>query len=217
MNFFMVNEQMTGRDFSSAAPNAREGRPTGGFDNDRSMSTPSRSGRAKLVAAAAVLAACSPTFNWREVPIGDAGVIALLPCKPERATRDLPLGNGSIPVEMAGCKAGGATFAVAHARADSAEQAALWLRAWHTATRNQLGDVPVVESPAVLARAASSPAPARLDTQGTDPAARAGATHVLWFAHDRPDGGASIYQATVSGAPSSTEAVATFLEGIHIP
>ncbi|MEJ8811438.1 hypothetical protein WKW77_10205 [Variovorax ureilyticus] len=181
------------------------------------MSTRSRMGRATLVAAAAVFAACSPTFNWREVPVGDAGVIALLPCKPERATRDLPLGTESIPVEMAGCKAGGAIFAVAHARAQSAEQAELWLRAWHAATRSQLGDVPVVESPVVLARAASSPAPARLDTGGNDPAAGAAATHVLWFAHRRLDGGASVYQATVSGVPSSTDAVGTFFEGFHIP
>ena len=185
--------------------------PTGGFDNDRSMSIAYRPGRAVLLAATAVLVACSPTFNWREVPIGDAGVIALLPCKPERATRDLPLGSASIPVDMAGCKAGGATFAVAHARAESAEQAELWLRAWHAATRGQLAGAPVVESPAVLARAASSPAPARLDTEGSD------AAHVLWFAHRRPDGGASIYQATVSGSPSSAEAVATFFEGFRIP
>ena len=181
------------------------------------MPTPLRSGRAVLLAAAAVSAACSPTFNWREVPIGDAGVVALLPCKPDRATRDLPLGTASIPVDMAGCKAGGATFAVAHARAESAEQAELWLRAWHAATRSQLTDVPVVESPAVLARAASSPAPARLDTQGADTAAHAAAAHVLWFAHHRPDGSASIYQATVSGSPSSTEAIATFFEGFRIP
>lgn len=175
------------------------------------MSTPFRSGRLAFIAAAVVLAACSPTFNWREVPIGDAGVIALLPCKPERATRDLPLGTGTIPVDMAGCEAGGATFAVAHARVESAEQAELWLRAWHTATRNQLADAPVVESSPVLARAAPSPAPARLDTQG------AAAAHVLWFAHYRPDGRSSVYQATVSGAPSSKEAVATFFEGFRIP
>ncbi len=176
------------------------------------MSTPSPLSRAALVAAAVALAACSPTFNWREVPIGDTGVIALLPCKPERATRDLPLGSGSIPVDMAGCKTGGATFAVAHARAESAEQADLWLRAWHAAMRSQLADAPVVESPVVLARAASSPAPVRLDTQ-----AAATVAHVLWFAHLRPDGSASIYQATVSGSPSSTEAVATFFEGFHLP
>ncbi|MBO9652352.1 MAG: hypothetical protein J7605_27910 [Variovorax sp.] len=175
------------------------------------MSIPFRSGRPALIAVAVLLAACSPTFNWREVPIGDAGVIALLPCKPERATRDLPLGTGTIPVDMAGCKAGGATFAVAHARAESAEQAELWLRAWHTAARNQLADAPVVESSPVLARAASSPAPARLDTQG------AAAAHVLWFAHYRPDGKASVYQATVSGVPSSGDAVATFFEGFRIP
>jgi len=181
------------------------------------MPTLPRLGRFLLATAAAGFAACSPTFNWREVPIGDAGVIALLPCKPERATRDLPLGTGSIQVDMAGCKAGGATFAVAHARAESAEQAERWLRAWHVATRSQLADVSVVESPAVLARAATSPAPARLDTQGADTAAGAGGAHVLWLAHQRPDGGASIYQATVSGSPSSTDAVATFFEGFRIP
>lgn len=181
------------------------------------MSIPFRPERATLIAAAAALIACSPTFNWREVPIGDAGVVALLPCKPDRATRELPLGAESIPVDMAGCKAGGATFAVAHARTASPEQADAWLRAWRIATRSQLVDVPLIESPAVVARAASSPAPVRLDTQEADAAASGRAAHVLWFAQRRPDGGASIYQATVSGSPSSTEAVLTFFEGFRIP
>ena len=39
--------------------------------------------------------ACTPTFNWRETPVGDDGMIALLPCKPDRATRALPLGAAS--------------------------------------------------------------------------------------------------------------------------
>ena len=180
----------------------------------------SRSTRRTLraaAAAAAALVACSPTFNWREVPVGDAGVTALLPCKPDRATRDLPLGAESIQVDMAGCSAGGATFAVAHARAASAEQAAAWVHAWRSATRSQLADVPVVESAAAVARAASSPAPARLDTQEADAAAHGGGVHVLWFAHQGADGSASVYQATVSGTPSSDEAVPTFFEGFRLP
>jgi len=144
-------------------------------------------------------------------------VIALLPCKPERASRDLPLGTEAVPVEMAGCKTGGATFAIAHAKAANDEQAEAWVRAWHAATRTQLANVPFVESSAVLARAASVPAPSRLDTREPAAANDAGAAHVLWFAQRRPDGSASIYQATVSGSPSSTEAVATFFEGFRIP
>lgn len=162
---------------------------------------------------AASLAACSPTFNWREVPVGDDGVIALLPCKPDRATRNLPLGAESVAVDMAGCEAGGATFAVAHATAGSAAQAESWMRAWRAATRIQLDGAALTETAAVLPRAAASPAVARLDAQGADPAK---AAHVLWFARQRVDGMA-LYQATVLGTPSSAEALATFFEGLRIP
>jgi hypothetical protein len=182
------------------------------------MSIPSffRLRRTAFVAASIALAACSPTFNWRDAPVGDAGVIVLLPCKPDHATRQVPLGSEAVPVDMAGCKAGGATFAVAHATASSAEQAESWMRAWRTATRTQLATKRVVEAPAAVPRAAASPAPARLDTQGPPAESRDEAAHVLWFAQQRPDGMA-IYQATVLGSPSSSEALTTFFEGIRIP
>jgi hypothetical protein len=168
---------------------------------------------AALAAAAAVLVACDPTFNWRQVPVGDAGVVVLLPCKPDRATRQLPLGTEAVSVDMAGCKAGGATFAVAHATAGSAGQAEAWMRAWRAATRSQLAGAEVLEAPAVVPRAADSPAPTRLDSR--DPSA-SGAAHVLWFAQQRVDGMA-VYQATVLGLPSSAEALTTFFEGLHVP
>ena len=159
----------------------------------------------------AVLAACSPTFNWREVPIGDDGLVALLPCKADHATREMPLGGAeSVKVDVSGCEAGGATFAVAHATASSAAQAQAWMGAWRTATRSRLGDAPAVEAAAVVPRAASSPPPARLDTEGAAP------THMLWFAQQGA-GAVSLYQATVLGKPSSPEAVKTFFEGLRVP
>ena len=177
-----------------------------------------------IAIAATALAACSPTFNWREVPIGDAGLVALLPCKPDRATRQLPLGTEAVVVDMAGCEAGGATFAVAHATAGSATQAEGWMRAWREATRTQLAGAQTAETAALLPRAATSPAPARLDTQ--EPSAGGPAVpphapphapaHVLWFAQQRP-GGVSLYQATVLGKPSSPEALAAFFEGLRLP
>ena len=100
-----------------------------------------------LAVAALLAAACSPTFNWREVPVADAGLIALLPCKADRANRALPLGAESVQVDMAGCEAGGATFAIAHASADGPAQAEAWLNAWRTATRSQSGPRPGKVSP----------------------------------------------------------------------
>ncbi|MDM0077552.1 hypothetical protein QTH90_24310 [Variovorax sp. J2P1-59] len=170
-----------------------------------------------VASAAAVLAACNPTFNWREVPVGDAGVIVLLPCKPDRATRQMPLGTEAVAVDMAGCKAGGATFAVAHASARDAAQAESWMRAWRAATLQQLEGTPVAETPASLPRAASpSPAPVRLDTQEPAGSGHAQAAHVLWFAQQRPDGMA-VYQATVVGSPSASDALQTFFEGLRLP
>jgi hypothetical protein len=168
-----------------------------------------------IALTATALAACSPTFNWREVPIGDDGLVALLPCKPDRATRQLPLGTESVAVDMAGCEAGGATFAVAHATASSGAQAEGWMRAWREATRSQLAGAQTVETAALLPRAATAPAPARLDTQIAN-AGEGAAAHVLWFAQQRA-GGVSLYQATVLGKPSSPEALATFFDGLHLP
>lgn len=174
------------------------------------MLLPSRAGLTVAFVVTVALSACSPTFNWREVPVGDAGLIAMLPCKPDRATRAMPLGAASVEVEVVGCEAGGAIFAVAHARAANAAEAETWLTAWRTATRSQLADAQAAETPAAVPRAAPQPAPVRFD--GGGPAA----AHLLWFAQARV-GGVSLYQATVLGRPSSAEAVATFDEGLRLP
>ena len=171
-----------------------------------------RSRFAVLALAAAALGACSPVFNWREVPIADDGLIALLPCKADRATRMLPLGAESVAVDVTGCEAGGATIAVAHSAAGDAAQAEAWMGAWRAATRAQLAAAAITEMPGVLLRSAASPAPTRLETQ----AGASAPTHVLWFAQQRA-GKMALYQATVLGQPSSPEARAIFFEGLRLP
>lgn len=167
------------------------------------------------LALTAVLFACTPTFNWRDVRIADKGLVALLPCKADRATRVLPLGVESVEVEMAGCAAGGATFAVAHAAAADVAQAEAWLRAWRAATRAQLADAQVAESAGAVSRALATPAPWQLETHA-DTAKAAISTRVLWFAQ-RTASGVSLYQATMLGKPSSPEVFTTFLEGLRLP
>jgi hypothetical protein len=89
-------------------------------------------------------AACSPVFNWREVRFDQSGTVALLPCKPDRAERPVPLYDGSAPLvlSMAGCQAGGATFSVSVVTlpAGASEASAkVSLDRWQQATQTSLG------------------------------------------------------------------------------
>lgn len=66
---------------------------------------------------------CTPAFNWREVSFDGLPVSALLPCKPDRGTRSIPLAGVPRDMAMAGCQAGGATFTVAVVNAGDAATA----------------------------------------------------------------------------------------------
>ncbi len=171
---------------------------------------------AGLAPLVAWLLACSPTFNWREVPIGDDGLVAMLPCKADRATRALSFGGDSVTVDMAGCDAGGATFAVAHASAGSTSQAEAWMRAWRASTGAQLAGRKWVDSLSPLPRAAASPAPERLDAQDEAAAGSGSQVHIFWFAQERA-GKVALYQATIVGKNPSPEAITTFFEGLRLP
>ena len=62
-----------------------------------------------LAAVAGLLfSACSPTLDWREVRPEGGYLTVLLPCKPERLSRDLVLGEGPPRrIELLACTAGG--------------------------------------------------------------------------------------------------------------
>ena len=89
------------------------------------------------------IAACTPAFNWREVGFDQAGVTALLPCKPDRGTRVVQLGGQAVQMSMAGCESGGAMFAVSlveaptGAVAGSLQAIALDLKAGNKATHSR--------------------------------------------------------------------------------
>lgn len=69
---------------------------------------------AALVLLSMTLSACSPAYNWRNARHDAASGHMLMPCKPERAQRAVPLlGPAQEPVElwMLSCNAQGQTFA----------------------------------------------------------------------------------------------------------
>jgi hypothetical protein len=79
-------------------------------------------------------AACSPTFNWREVRAEPTPLRALLPCKPEKASRQVPMAGRPVELQVLGCEAGGATFAVLHAELGQAGRGGEVLAQWQQAT-----------------------------------------------------------------------------------
>lgn len=92
------------------------------------------------------LMACSPSLNWREVQVERMSVF--LPCKPDRAQRSVQLENGSAPIDMAGCEAGGALFAASHIKAQGIDQVEALLAAWQQASFANMRATHPVELPA---------------------------------------------------------------------
>ena len=87
-----------------------------------------------LVAAQAMLAACSPDQNWRQVTLDGTQLKAQLPCKPDRATREVPLGGVPVQLSVVGCASGDAMLAVMSAALAPAADAQAVLQGWQQAT-----------------------------------------------------------------------------------
>jgi hypothetical protein len=95
-----------------------------------------------LACVLTALLACSPTFNWREVRVGDAALLALLPCKPEKAERQVPVQGQQATLHMASCDVGDATFAVALLRLPEGVDAVAAAQAWKLASLTSLKSTP---------------------------------------------------------------------------
>lgn len=63
---------------------------------------------------AVAVTACTPTYNWREMPAADGSIQVAFPGKPGTETRNLPMGHLELPFTLTAVAAGGATFAVGH-------------------------------------------------------------------------------------------------------
>ncbi|MDN3918649.1 hypothetical protein [Roseateles violae] len=60
------------------------------------------------------LSACSPSLDWREVRLAEAGALALFPCKPELSSH-APTPAEPARMGLAQCKAAGFSFALSWA------------------------------------------------------------------------------------------------------
>jgi hypothetical protein len=169
---------------------------------------------AALIAAASVclLAACNPTFNWREVRPDETRLALLLPCKPDKAEKMVPLGGRPTPLRLLGCDAGGATFAIAVADlADlgNASQLANILAQWQALTlANMKAGAPQVTALAIKG-AAPSPAPVLVKAQGRRADGTVVSGHAAYFTQ-----GTQVFQAVVYADKLSSEAAETYFASL---
>jgi hypothetical protein len=179
-------------------------------------------GLALLVTA--VLSACTPTFNWREVRFDEDVLVALLPCKPDRAERSVPFAGGDRRMQVMGCESGGAMFALSRmAVADGtgtqvqteAKEALVQLQAINEKTlaldRSVSATLRVAGADTELATLVVGNSAAKKDKPQR--------SHALYFRK-----GGVIYWATVLGEPKtdadgpgalSAQALETFLNGMR--
>ena len=85
---------------------------------------------------ALALAGCSPALDWRSVEL--EGLRTVLPCKPDRAARDVVLGQIPVRMSMAGCEAQGALFAISQVTVPAGIDAADLEQAWRSAALAQM-------------------------------------------------------------------------------
>ncbi len=68
-----------------------------------------------FLALALLLAACSPSYNWREMDVADGHVRAAFPARVSTETRELRLDTHTLPFTLASATVGEAVFAVGSA------------------------------------------------------------------------------------------------------
>lgn len=95
--------------------------------------------RLACVALVALVAACSPKFDWREVRGANAPFVVLLPAKPASHTRTVNLDGLQVPMTMTAADVDGVTFAVGTAELPDASQAPKALAAMKTALVRNIG------------------------------------------------------------------------------
>lgn len=169
-----------------------------------------------LLALAAGLGACAPALNWRQVSAGTSGVMWLMPCKPDQATRPVTLRVANQDVQtslsLQGCEASNMQFTFGQMVVPQGLTASDAMRAWRLASVAALDAVPtdvLTQTWAIQGANAQTPPERAHVVTGTHQ------VQWVWFADDN-----KIYQAAVYGKPKDKglpEAAETYFSGIKLP
>jgi hypothetical protein len=159
----------------------------------------------------ALLCACSPALDWRQVRPAGIDLEAMFPCRPATLSRVVELAQRRLEMAMHACAAGGSTYAVGALTLEDVRDVGPALAALREAAARNVGG--------------SVTGTAAIQVPGTTPHAQA-ARVVL--TGKRPDGtdvvehlgvfarGNQVFQAMVVGNRPNPEAVSTFFDGLKV-
>lgn len=156
------------------------------------------------------LAGCAPVLDWREVRPEGSDVVALFPCKPERAERDVRLGDLRVRMRLLSCSADGMTFALSGADLAEPAQVTPALASLRTVAAANFGAPAASASALSVPGATPNPQSARLHLDGRRPDGVGVTAYAAFFAR-----GTTVWQGTVMGAKPDAEAVEAFVAGLQ--
>jgi len=159
-----------------------------------------------------LLVACNPVLNWREVHMHS--LVAMLPCKPDQAQRMVQLAAQDMLMDMRGCEADGALFAISHVRVDSAARTDAVRADWRQQTLAAMR-APSVQALSLRreprAPAGSPPSTHFLAAQGQRPDGSAVVARLLWLGT-----GPDLYHVAVYANSLTDERVEMLFSGLRL-
>lgn len=179
----------------------------------RADNAPMLCSRAGWFALAAALVGCSPALNWRDVRMEDTPLRLQLPCKPDKAEREVSMAGSALPLRMLGCRADGALFAVSHVRASDAAAAPALLDGWKRAVLRHAQAADVVEQTWAPAGAWQLPQSVRIKARAQGDGGQAVALHATWFAA-ADSAGVHLFHAVVLAPQPQPQAIDAFFASL---
>lgn len=167
--------------------------------------------RPVLAAALFSLAACSPTFNWREVRAEPTPLRAVLPCKPGKQSRTVPMAGRQVELQVLGCDAGGATFAVLFGDVVDPLRAGEVLAQWKAATLANMRGAGASDQPFLPAGAMALPQSLRVTAAGQRADGSRVESQAAYFAR-----GSQVFQAVIYADHVAPEAADAFFAGLRL-
>jgi hypothetical protein len=167
--------------------------------------------RTVWAAACLALCACQPALNWREVRIANASASVMLPCKPDKSARNVPLGGQEVAMQLLSCDAAGATYAVAWAQLPAGASAPIALEQWRRITLAHLNAKEIAPL--------TAPTPGSIAARGTRPGGGAVVFAARWVPHVQQLVHMAIYVDNPGGQPAQamlkTEMHEPFFDGLR--
>lgn len=158
----------------------------------------------------ALLAACTPALDWREVRMEDGRASALFPCKPKSQSRQAALAGAPTRMTLLSCEADGGTFALAQADLVDPARVGVALAEMAAALAANLQAGSVRSEALVVPGMTPNPHAQRLRIEGRMPDGAPVAEDAALFTR-----GTRVYQAAVLGARPGA-AAQTFLDSLRV-